>query len=70
MPVTDAARLIGVLGRDPIFRERVRRWTHLEAWQAVVYLFPIGDGGADLVPTAQVSFPADQIPDLMAALQG
>lgn len=68
LPAGDARRLIGALGTHPVFGERVRRWTHPDAWMAVGYLFPTADGRAEPEPLVQVSFPAAQIGQLLVAL--
>ncbi|MBO2465222.1 hypothetical protein [Actinomadura violacea] len=68
LPVNDAERLIGILGGDQIFGHRMRRWTHPEAWQAVLWLIPTDDGCARPEPTAQITFPAPQIKDLVNLL--
>lgn len=57
LPGDDANRLIGLLGADPVFGHRTRRWTHPEAWQAVVWLVPCRGG---IRPTRDGS--ADQLP--------
>ncbi|WP_433144944.1 hypothetical protein ACQPZ8_01165 [Actinomadura nitritigenes] len=69
LPTQDANRLVGILGADPLFAERVRRWTHPDAWQAVIWLFPTDDGYAGPEPAVQITFPADQLNDLVAVLE-
>jgi hypothetical protein len=64
MPEEDALRLIGELGDDPIFHQRMRRWTHPEAWQNIVYLFPTSNGRAAPERTAQLTFPRNQLAEL------
>jgi hypothetical protein len=69
MPTGDATALTALLGTHPVFRERMRRWTHPESWMSIVYIFPT-DQGADLADAAQIHFPRAQIPELTAALAG
>jgi hypothetical protein len=69
LPEADAIRLITLLGRHPVFGERVRRWTHPEAWQNVIYIFPAADGDAQRTSAAQLTFPHSQLADLIAALE-
>ena len=61
-------RLIGIIGSDPAFGQRVRRWTHPEAWQAMVWLFSADEGNARTESAAQITFPAKQIEDLTRLL--
>ncbi|WP_344896457.1 hypothetical protein [Actinomadura meridiana] len=68
LPSVDANRLIGIVGANVVFGQRVRRWTHPEAWQAVVWLFPTNEGNARPEPNAQITFPANQIEDLTSLL--
>ncbi|MDS1270728.1 hypothetical protein RIF23_10495 [Lipingzhangella sp. LS1_29] len=69
MPHDDAARLVALLGDDPDFGWRLRRWTHPEAWMVVGYLFPETEKGAAWADTVQVHFPKIQMPDLLVALE-
>jgi hypothetical protein len=68
MPMPDATRVIGMLGKNPLFDERVRRWTHPEAWMSIVYIFPNGQGEAELMNAAQLHFPRTQIGELVEVL--
>jgi hypothetical protein len=69
MPVPDANRLIAMLGQDPVFGIRVRRWTHPEAWQCTIWVFPTGDGDAAPASAAQINFPAAHIDDVVEFLR-
>lgn len=68
MPMPDANQLIAILGADPVFASRVRRWTHPEAWQCTVYIFPTDDGHARPADAAQINFPTEQIDEVTALL--
>jgi hypothetical protein len=68
MPTTDAVRLISTISGHPRFADRLRRWTHPEAWMNVVYIFPDEEDGAALANAAQLHFPRVQLPELVTAL--
>lgn len=68
MPLADAARLISAISDHPAFGQRVRRWTHPEAWMAIAYIFPDDNGVAELTKAAQLHFPRVQVPELVEAL--
>jgi hypothetical protein len=68
MPTDDAASLVATLGRLPRFAERMRRWTHSEAWMNIVYVFPGKEGGATIADAAQLHFPRAQLSELVKAL--
>ncbi len=67
MPTDDAATLVAMLGRHQKFAERMRRWTHPEAWMNIVYIFP-EEGGASVANAAQLHFPRAQLSELVEAL--
>ncbi|MFC5183201.1 hypothetical protein [Actinomadura harenae] len=69
LPEDDAVRLIAILGTSPEFAERVRRWTHPDAWQNVIHIFPTNDGHARRAPSAQLTFPREQLGALLKVLQ-
>jgi hypothetical protein len=68
MPVANALRLISSISDHPLFSQRLRRWTHPEAWMSIAYIFPDFDGSAELAKSAQLHFPRVQIPELVEAL--
>lgn len=68
MPVDDAVALLDIVAGHDQFAERVRRWTHPEAWMSVIYVFPTDAGGVEPAKAVQLHFPREQIPDLTAAL--
>ncbi|GAA4235617.1 hypothetical protein GCM10022254_43230 [Actinomadura meridiana] len=45
-------------------------WTHPEAWQCVVSVFPTDGDRARLADAAQINFPATQIEEVAALLGG
>lgn len=68
MPTKDAMSLVAALGRLPQFAERMRRWTHPEAWMNIVYMFPGDEDVASVADAAQLHFPRVQLPELVQAL--
>lgn len=69
LPEPDALRLIAILGKDPVFGERVRRWTHPDAWQSITYVFPTDTGEARRTGAGQLTFPKNQLDALVRVLQ-
>jgi hypothetical protein len=69
MPTDHAESLVATLGRLPKFAERMRRWTHPEAWMNIAYIFPGDEDSADIADAAQLHFPRVQLPELVEALQ-
>ncbi len=68
LPEADAVRLIAILGESPQFAERMRRWTHPEAWQNIIHIFPTDDGYARRAHAAQLTFPGEQLGTLLEVL--
>jgi hypothetical protein len=68
MPLPDATRLISSISNHPLFEHRLRRWTHPEAWMSIAYIFPNGEGVAEVTKAAQLHFPRVQLPELVEAL--
>jgi hypothetical protein len=68
MPVPDATRLISSISNHPLFEQRLRRWTHAEAWMSIAYIFPDDQGVAELTTSAQLHFPRVQLPELVETL--
>lgn len=68
MPTDSATRLIAALGSHPTFAERMRRWTHPDAWMNILYIFPSDEGGAELANATQLHFPRVQLLELVDAL--
>jgi hypothetical protein len=69
LPEADMLRLIAILGQDPMFGERVRRWTHPDAWQAITHVFPTDTGDARCANAGQLTFPNNQLDALVQVLQ-
>jgi hypothetical protein len=69
LPEMDAVRLIAILGTSPEFAERVRRWTHPDAWQSIIHIYPMSNGYARRAYTAQLTFPREQLGTLLKVLQ-
>jgi len=64
MPVDDACRLLDAVKDTPQFKDRMH-WSAPGAWETALPVAPFGLGGeADVLPWAQVHFPADQVGDL------
>lgn len=68
MPADDARTMLKILLRaDPRMRDRLNRWTRVDAWEVFVYLVADDDG---VVPShwAQIHFPREQLDEVTAAL--
>lgn len=62
--IPDACRLLDAVKNTPQFKEQMH-WTAPDAWSVTIPVLPFGmDDDADVMPWAQVRFPADQIGDL------
>ncbi|MGI5204065.1 hypothetical protein ACQEU6_21105 [Spirillospora sp. CA-108201] len=63
MPKADACAFLSLVGTNPVFRERLNRWTMPDAWDSYVYITADEDG-ASLSTWAQVHFPRTQIAEV------
>lgn len=67
--VPDACRLLDVVKNTPQFKDRMH-WAEPGAWSVTIPVLPFGwDDDAQVMPWAQVRFPAEQISDLVDAIR-
>jgi hypothetical protein len=68
MPLPAGCELLGYLAERPEYAERLRRWTHPQAWLAQVHLVP-GESGTIELGHAQIHFPREQLDEVTAVLK-
>ncbi|WP_242895186.1 hypothetical protein [Actinomadura litoris] len=67
MPTDDACVLLGHMAGQPLFRQRLNRWTRPGAWESYLYLVA-DERSASPSAWAQIHIPNDQLPQVVAAL--